>query len=358
MVTIAPSRTRSASRLIALCLLPLLLGGCYYPHIVGGQIKLLMAREPIDRLVERPQTDAALKQRLLRVVEARRWAVSALALPDNGSYTDYAALDRPYVVWNVFATTEFSLDPVEQCFLFVGCLAYQGFYTQDKAEARAAELRGRGLDVSVGGVPAYSTLGWFDDPVISTMMHWDDATLIGTVFHELAHQQLFVRNDTLFNESYASFVEEQGLQAYLAAYPQIAPPDPLARGRRTQFVQLLLAARQRLADVYALSLDADEMRVRKEAEFMRLQRDYRRLRDTAWNGDARYDAWFADTTPNNARLLPYGLYDEYVPAFAALFDRVERDWPRFHAEVKRLSMLDAEARKAELDSLLLRRRPE
>lgn len=340
---------------LVLALLPWL-AGCsalgYYAHLADGQIELLRARQPIAAILDDPAADPALKQRLRQVLVARAWAVTALGLPDNGSYTRYVALDRPYVVWNVFATPPYSLQPVERCFPIAGCLAYQGYYTQARAEQRAAELRAAGNDVHIGGVPAYSTLGWFDDPVISSMMRWDDATLIGTVFHELAHQQLYLQDDTRYNESYASFVEQEGLRQYRASHPQPPLPfDAAAQGRKTQFVRLVLAARARLEAVYAEPLPAAEMALRKAAEFARLRSEYEQLRDGDWNGYRGYDAWFAEDTLNNAKLLPFGLYDEDVPAFAVLYEERQRDWPRFHAEVLRLSKLSRAQRQAELERL-------
>ncbi len=333
-----------------------LLSGCaqlgYYAHLASGQLELLRARRPIAEMVAAPDRDAALTARLQQVQRARAWAVTQLRLPANGSYTQYADLRRPYVVWNVFATPELSLAPVEHCFLVAGCLAYQGFYTREKADARAAELRAEGHDVHVGGVPAYSTLGWFDDPVLNTMLHWDDATLIGTLFHELAHQQLYVRDDTRFSESFAAFVEQQGLHEYLAAHPQVAPADPAARTRRTQFVQLMLSARQRLQALYAQPLAVEAMRARKAATFADLQREYAQLRDAQWQGDRTYDRWFDDPAPNNAKLLPFGLYDEYAPAFARLFAQAGGDWRQFHAAAARLAQLAPESRQAALERLL------
>jgi len=330
----------------------------YYVDMAEGHIDLMSARQPIDQLLADPATDPQLKERLRQVLVARRWAVTQLQLPDNGSYTGYADLGRNYVVWNVFATPELSLEPREQCFLFAGCLAYQGFYAEDDAGERAAEFSERGDDVYVGGVAAYSTLGWFDDPVLNTMMQWSDATLIGTVFHELAHQQLYVKNDTRFNESYASFVEQQGLSDFLREHPQARQTDPLAWGRRTQFVRLILASRQRLEDLYASPLPDAEKRQRKAEEFTRLQADYAHLRDGAWGGDTSYDEWFSKAPLNNARLLPFGLYDEDVPAFAALFEQNGRDWRRFHAAAEALSRLDEAERREKLAGLIRRSRPE
>lgn len=333
------------------------LSGCtrlrYYAHLAGGQWQLLHERRPIAEVLASPDTTPELKARLQQVAQARSWAVDALHLPDNGSYRNYADLGRPFVMWNVFATPEFSLKPLEQCFLFAGCVAYQGYYDRAQAETRAAELREEGYDVHVGGVPAYSTLGWFDDPVLNTMMRWDDAQLVGTVFHELAHQMLYVQDDTRFNESYAAFVEQEGLRAYAAAHPELPPTDAAALRRRTQFVRLVLDLRRRLGELYAQPLDLETMRTRKAEAFAQLKADYERLRDAQWSGDRRYDAWFDETPPNNARLLPFGLYDEYEPAFATLFERSGRDWTRFHDEARQLAELPAEQRKTQLDQLLL-----
>lgn len=196
--------------LLLLWVLPL--AGCsslgYYSSLAQGQRALLQAREPIAAVVSDEQRDPLLRQRLKRVQDARAWAVRQLKLPDNRSYTTYSDLGRPYVVWNVFATPELSLEPLQNCFLLVGCLAYRGYHQQDAAEHRAEDLRKQGYDVHVGGVPAYSTLNWFADPVLNTMMRWSDEVLVGMIFHELAHQLLYIRDDTAFNESYAEFVEE------------------------------------------------------------------------------------------------------------------------------------------------------
>jgi predicted aminopeptidase len=341
--------------ILLLCVLPSL-SACtlldYYGHLANGQWQLLRARQPIAEILADEQRDPLLKQRLRQVQTARRWAVAALQLPDNGSYTRYAELDRPYVVWNVFATPAYSLQPVERCFPIAGCLAYQGYYALPRAQQRADELRAAGNDVYIGGVPAYSTLGWFDDPVLSSMMRWDDATLIGTVFHELAHQQLYLQGDTRFNESYASFVEQEGLRQYRASHAQ-APIafDAAAQARKAQFVQLVLASRERLQELYRQTLPEPERAAGKAAEFARLREDYRQLRDGPWGGFSGYDRWFADGTLNNAKLLPFGLYDEDVPAFAALYAEQGQDWARFHAAARHWSRLPLAQRQAERQRL-------
>ncbi|MGH8447434.1 MAG: aminopeptidase [Solimonas sp.] len=330
----------------------------YYAQAVSGQIALLRAREPIAALVDDPATDPKLRARLQTVREARDWAVGALGLPDNGSYRSYVELHRPYVVWNVFATPEFSLDAVEHCFPVAGCVGYQGWYGEAAARQDAEGLKGKGYDIYVGGVPAYSTLGWFDDPVLSSMLRWDDSTLISTLFHELAHQKLYLKHDTRFNESFAEFVGEQGLRDYLVLHPQLGTADfDQRRQRREQFTALVLAMRERLAALYREPLAAEAMRVRKQEAFDDFQRQYAALRDGAWQGQGWYDGFFKSGALNNARLLPFGLYDADLPAFAALFDENGRDWMRFYAAATALSKLDRDARRAELVRLAAKSAP-
>lgn len=321
----------------------------YYTHLIRGQYELLSRRQPIEELIARPETDAVLKERLTWALDARRFASGELSLPDNGSYTDYADLNRPYALWNVFATPEFSLKPKEWCHALVGCLAYRGYYDLARAEEMAAALRAEGDETYVAGVPAYSTLGWFDDPLLSTMLHWTDDVLAGTIFHELAHQQLFVKGDTAVNESFATFVEEEGLRQYLRDQPELAQGAQRRRQRHAQFIALVLATRQRLEVLYARDLPDEDMRRSKQAEFERLRGDYARLK-SQWGGQGDYDAWVAGEF-NNAKLLPFGLYYEWVPAFAALFRESGNDWAGFYRAAAALSELEPDARLARLEEL-------
>lgn len=329
----------------------------YYAHVVRGEIELLQAREPIQKVIADPARDPQLRERLAKVAAARRWAVTALALPDNDSYLLYADLGRPYVVWNVFATPEFSLDPVQHCFLVVGCLAYRGYFDEALANARAAELRAAGYEVHVAGIPAYSTLGWFDDPVTNTMMRWSDEVLIGTVFHELAHQRLYVKNDTAFDESFAQFVQEEGLRQYLADRGGVSAEEVLRRRRQDQFVHLVMDARERLRALYASGVTPEAMREGKRAEIERLRAGHEVLKRDSWGGYAGYDGFFAQPI-NNARLLPFGLYDEWTASFAALFERSGREWGAFYEAAARLGEEPPERRVEQLRELKLRARPE
>ncbi|NUT83398.1 MULTISPECIES: aminopeptidase [Pseudomonas] len=334
-------------------LLLLLLNGCtsaaYYSQLVGGQLRLLQAREPVDQVIADPARDAQLKAHLTQAREARTFASDHLHLPDNKSYRLYADIGRPFVVWNVFTTPEFSLAPQNHCFPIAGCVAYRGYYSQGAARGEAALRRLQGMDVSIGGVEAYSTLGWFNDPILSSMMHWGDERLATLIFHELAHQRFYVKDDTEFNESFATFVEQEGSRQWRASRG-LAPDNGKRVRQRDQFIQLILDTRQRLETLYAQPLTAEQMRQRKAAEFERLRTDYEQLRDTQWAGDKRYDAWVYAPL-NNARLLPFGLYDQWVPAFAALFKHKGGDWIGFYAAVEKLGKLPIDERKAALKAL-------
>lgn len=332
-------------------LLAIGLSGCstYYGQLAVGQMSLLSQREPVAAIIDDPATDPQLRQRLSAALQARAFASSALSLPDNDSYRVYADIQRPYVVWNVFATEEFSVTPLTHCFPIAGCVAYRGYYQDARARGGAALLKAKGYDTLVAGVQAYSTLGWFDDPLLSSMLRWDDERLAGLIFHELAHQRLYVAGDTAFNESYASFVEREGMRQWRVSRGLPATSDA-AREHYADLSRLVLDTRERLAALYASDLGVTEMRVAKAEEFSRMRQSYRQLRDGPWKGDTRFDRWMAQPL-NNASLVPFGLYDGWVPAFAVLFEQVGRDWQRFHARVEALGELSSDERKRLLDSL-------
>jgi predicted aminopeptidase len=331
----------------------LFLNGCasvsYYGQLASGQLQLLRAREPVSKVIADPGRDQLLRAHLIQSQKARTFASQQLQLPDNQSYRLYADIGRPFVVWNVFATPEFSLTPQNHCFPIAGCVAYRGYYSQSAARGEAALQRLQGMDVSIGGVEAYSTLGWFNDPIISSMMAWGDERLATLIFHELAHQRFYVKDDTEFNESFATFVEQEGTRQW-RAFRGLAPDSGAQVQQRDQFIQLVLDTRTRLERLYTLPLPADKMRQRKADEFERLRGEYRQLRDSQWPGDRRYDAWI-NAPMNNARLLPFGLYDQWVPAFAALFRQVGGDWMKFYAAVEKLGVLPVGERKAALKAL-------
>lgn len=326
------------------------LAGCstlgYYAHVAGGEARLLAARRPLPQVIADPATDPQVRERLEHAMAAREFASDHLALPRNRSYASFVALDRPYVAWNVFATLEFSVDPLTHCFPFAGCVAYVGYFDEARARREAARLAEAGDDTSVQGVAAFSTLGWFADPILSSMLRWGDDELATVIFHELAHQRLYVRDDTAFNESFASFVGRQGLCEWRAAL-NLPPPDETRQRHDHAFAGLVLDLRERLRRLYASELAPEPMRRRKQEEIAGFRQRYAELRGRDWTGDVRWDAWIAQPI-NNARLVPFGLYDRWRPAFAALFDAAGGDWAAFYQRASAL----ARRPPAERDRLL------
>jgi len=346
------------SRRAATMLAALLLGGCasvhYYAQAVHGQGALLLKRRAVRKVVADPATDPRLAARLSLALAARQFASRRLDLPENRSYTGYVALDRPYVVWNVFAAPRYSVEPVRHCFPIAGCVAYRGWFSEAAARKDAATLARRGDDVWVGGVSAYSTLGWFADPILSSMLRWDDDELAGTIFHELAHQRIYAKGDTAFNESFASFVQAEGLRQWRAARG-LPPVDGHAQAVDDGFTRLVLDLRGRLEQLYASGVDVEAMEAGKQREIAAFRQRYARWRDANWPHDHRYDAWVAEPI-NNARLLPFGLYDQWTPAFAALFRASHAQWPVFYAKVRALAREPKAQRDAALQGLLCGRR--
>lgn len=327
----------------------------YYAQAAHGHLSLLAAARPIDDWLADPAAPASLKQRLERARAIRAFASSELGLPDNRSYTAYADLKRPAVVWNVFAAPELSLRLKTWCYPLFGCASYRGYFDRDDAQALAAELHAEGYDVHVGPVPAYSTLGWMDwlggDPLLNTFIGYPDGELARMIFHELAHQVVYVKDDTVFNESFATAVERIGVRRWLAAHGDDKLRAEYARfeARRADFVGLLLAHRRRLDEAYAHGTDA-EKRERKRAIFADLQREYARLKETRWDGWAGYDRFFAQAL-GNAHLAAVGAYHDLVPAFEAMLEQQGGDLRRFYAEVRRLAALAKAEREAELRAL-------
>ncbi len=323
----------------------------YYFQSVAGQLDIWRRERPVDEVLKDPAAPSVLKEKLAKVQAIRDFASRELGLPDNGSYRRYADLGRPYVVWNVFAAPEFSTKPVQWCFLFAGCVGYRGYFAEADAKRLAAELAGTGKDVHIGGVPAYSTLGWFPDPVLNTFVHYPEAEIARIVFHELSHQVVYAGDDTMFNESFAVAVEREGMRRWLAqpGNEKLRAGYEQGRERHAQFVQLIAAYRGKVEALYARALPAPEMREGKAAILRGMQDDYQRIR-AGWNGFAGYDAWFA-RPPNNAMLASVAIYTRYVPAFEALLEREGRDLPKFYAAVRALAALTREERVARLQAL-------
>jgi len=323
----------------------------YYGQAAQGQLELLSDARPIDDWIADPGTSIKLRHRLETARQIRRFAVSEMALPDNNSYKNYAALKRQYVLWNVVATPELSLTPLQWCFPVAGCVNYRGYYSKEAASAYAKELQAEGNDVEVGGVAAYSTLGWFSDPLISTFINYPDAELARMVFHELAHQVVYVAGDSRFNESFASTVEEVGVERWMDRFGNAAMREGYVRykSRKRDFLALLMKYRKALEQNYAIVDRTDtEKRVVKARLFRELKDEYQVLKGS-WGGYAGYDRFFEQPL-SNAHLASIATYEDFVPAFRAILRR-ERDFPHFYAAVKRLAELDRSERHRILKAL-------
>src|SRR5688500_18891026 len=286
---------------------------------MNGQLEIWRRQQPIQDIVRDPTTPEPLKSKLARVLDIRAFASSELHLPENQSYRRYADLKRPYVVWNVFATREFSVQPLQWCFVMVGCVSYRGYFAKEDADRFGASYAAEGYDAYIGPVPAYSTLGYFPDPVLNTFIHYPDAELARLIFHELSHQLLYVRDDTVFNESFAVAVEQEGVRRWLARTGDAGQHAAFERSQRIRaaFVQLVRKYRGRLDALYRTGLAPEAMRARK-AEILRdLEREYQIVKQQDWGGFRGYDAWFG-RKPNNAQIASIALYTQLVPAFQSL----------------------------------------
>jgi len=325
------------------------LSGCgYLIQAARGQSQLMQARQPIDHLIASDLTDAKLKPRLELVRAARDFASRELALPDNGSYRSYAALGRPYVVWNVVAAPEFSVAPKTWWFPITGRVAYRGYFKEDNAHTFALGLESEGYDTLVGGVTAYSTLGRFSDPVLDTMMPYGDLQLVGTIFHELAHQLVYVKSDSEFNEAFAVSVEQAGLKRWLESRGQAGQLDDY-RARAEQqawIVGRFAAGRAQLAEFYrgSESMRAPERRQRKKEMMEKISTSVRELELTLGLRTG-YDAWL-DAGLNNAHLASVATYYDCVPGFERLRAAQRDDLPAFYKAVRQLARGPASERAA------------
>lgn len=337
-------------RYLLLLAIVVALSGCvlpYYFQAARGQVSLLRQREPIAELVAAASLDADTLQRLEQVIAIRQFAIDELRLPASDSYTTFVDLERDFVVWNVVAAPEFSVNPETWCFPVAGCVAYRGYFDQARANSFADKLRNQGFDVFVGGARAYSTLGHFADPVLNTMLSLDTTRLAALLFHEMAHQRVYVKGNTGLSESFATAVEQFGVRQWLHARGDTDAIDRYQAQlqRQSQFAALISEQRERMSAVYARNLPPDAMREAKRDGFDQMQQAYEELRDT-WGGVRDYDGWFNGGF-NNARLAALSSYQVWVPG---LLWRLEQLGPeQFYREVEALSELDDPALTARLE---------
>lgn len=347
--------TRSIVMCFAACAAAFVLSACstvgYYAQSVDGEISLLRARRPIPSVMVDKGVSPQLRVRLGEVLAIRTFASRVLHLPDNGSYRSYADLKRPFAVWNVFAAPEFSLAPKQWCYLVVGCMSYRGYFAPAAAKAYAEQMRQKGFDVYVGGAEAYSTLGWFDDPVLNTFVYAPRYQLAGLIFHELAHQKLYIHGDSRFDESFAVAVQREGVRRWLARYGTAAERKAAAAAarRNADFVALVRQTRKRLAAVYAGTASTAQKRAAKAAVFAWMRGRHRAMK-AAWGGYTGYDRWFGSGL-NNAKLLAVSTYEDLVPAFDALLRDNGGNLVAFYAAAARIGALPRAQRAARLAAL-------
>lgn len=349
-------RPGATARLAALLLLlaSVALGGCaqmsYYGQSLSGHLSLVRAAKPVDEWLARKDLDPEVRSQLVLAKSLRDYASVELKLPDNDSYRRYADLQRGAAVWNVVATPELSLQLKTWCYLVLGCAGYRGYFDPDDARDLAQALRKDGLEVYVYGVPAYSSLGWSNwlggDPLLNTFIRYPEGQLARMIFHELAHQVAYASDDTTFNESFATAVEQIGVARWLKDRPEALREDEQSRRRQDQIQGLLKATREQLRTVFRSAASDDEKRAGKAAAFAKLRADYEAMKREQWQGDARFDRWVQGL--NTPALAIQGSYTDLVPDFVRLFERQGADWERFYAEVKRLARLPKEERREAL----------
>lgn len=356
-VKVMPSKRLAAALLSALSLS---LSGCstgYYLQAGVGQMRIAMGKEPIAKLLKRDDLPVDEQKRLELSQAVLSFAHHDMLLPDNGSYRAYYDTGQSYVVWNVFAAPEFSLQPRTWCFPVAGCIAYRGYFKESSARKFAAKLFSRGDDIYVGGVTAYSTLGRFHDPVLNTMLTMTESQFVGLLFHELAHQKLYIKDDSAFNEGFASAVEQEGLRRWNAERHGRVRPDEARYRELTDAVQdLLRRTRERLLRVYASGLGEHAMRAEKHRLLNEMQISYQGLVAAGPSPDikrAPYSRLFAEGW-NNASLAAVATYDDYVPAFDAILAQCNQQLECFYERAEQISQLQPAKRNAELDGLVAR----
>ncbi len=328
------------------------IAGCsqisYYSQSANGQMEIINRRKPIVDVIADPATPPALRKKLETVLRIRAFASHELGLPDNQSYRGYTDLQRPYVVWNVFAAEEFSLKPREWCFPVAGCVGYKGYFAEANANAFAEEQRKNNLDTFIGSVPAYSTLGYFDDPVLNTFIHYPDAELARLIFHELAHQVVYVKDDSEFNESFATTVEKEGLRRWLVSNNEAPLQANIAITEliKDEFNQLLTEAKQKLETLYKRDQNEASKRAGKKVIFSDLVQAYEQKKIT-WGGYKGFDRWINAST-NNAVIVAFNIYTQLEPAFNKILRESNQDLPAFYAKVKALAKLGKKQRAAQL----------
>lgn len=334
----------------------LIVSGCsnlgYYLHSAKGHFAIMQKTQPISELIIDPETPEPLVKKLNLVLKIKNFAEQNLKLPKSDSYTVYADLERNYVIKNLVATEQFSINPIEWCYPFVGCASYRGYFEEDRLAEYKQTLERQGKDIYVGRVNAYSTLGWFSDPVLNTFINKVDYKLAGLIFHELAHQKLYISGDSAFNESFASAVQQAGTELWLQ---QKGDQEQLSQYRqylinRIKVTGLISQGRQSLQTLYTSTKDLNALKVGKNRIIKSMQQDYLTLSSTFKVADG-YHYWFSKDL-NNAKLASVATYHTLVPAFKNLLTYYDYNFEAFYKNVKQISELPEDSRKKCLEMLM------
>jgi predicted aminopeptidase len=352
------SMTKHISKIFLILLIAVTCLQCrslpYYDQAINGQMEILRKQEPISDLVDKPQTPASLRKKFEFIQKVRDYAAKELHLPVNDHYLSYVALGRPYVVWNVFAAPEFSLIPKTWCFPVVGCVTYRGYFAEQDARRFGDSLKQEGYDIFIGGAIAYSTLGWFDDPVLSTFISLSEPDIAALIFHELAHGLLYIQDDTAFNESFATAVEQEGLRRW-----QISANDPKGYQKwlrkhqcRQKFTNLVSKYRTRLEALYQADLPLNAKQKQKAGVFNQMKTEFRDLR-SGDGGMAAYDGWFNNPL-NNAQLISVSTYHDWVPAFSGMLAECGGNLEKFYQKCRQLAKKKAAERNRILNQYINR----
>ncbi len=337
-------------KLVLLLIISIVLISCetvsYYTQAARGQLAIVFAREDLQRLLSEEDLSPPLREKFGKVLQIREFAERELLLPVGENYLTYVDVEREHVVWNVFAAPEFSTEAQNWCYPIAGCVSYRGYFSELAAIRYAEQLKAEGFDVYTGGVDAYSTLGWFQDSLLSTVLSREDYQLAGLIFHELAHQLVYLPGDTTFNESFASTIEQEGLRRWLLSNDQVETIDTAVtdRDRQQQFVQLVIEYRDKLDALYKKEMTASVMRSEKTQLQSQLREAYQKLRQE-WQAYAGYDGWFSQPL-NNAQLSTVGSYNDMVPFFTGLLQQFNQNLALFYKEVKRIAELSDADREA------------
>ena len=322
----------------------------YYSQSIAGQWEIISHSKPIEEILLDENVPDSVKEKLSSINKIRNFAIEDLKLPGKNSYLSYADINRKYVVWNIIATPKLSLKPVKWCYPVAGCLDYRGYFEKQDALNQAKLLREEGYDVFIGGVSAYSTLGWFDDPVLNTMLKKDSNNLIKIIFHELAHQKIYIRNDTEFNEAFAETVAIIGTRKWLSTYRSKSELEEFNRKQKVEdrFVSIVLKARNELEKIYNSGLP-DQLKLQIKNRILANMREEYKSTWTYHDNESNYDEWFENEI-NNAKITAVVTYRNLIPGFVQLLEYSENNLDSFYRLVKAMEQCSLPERRTILET--------